>query len=194
MTAYLIKPVLQVDLLNAIVRALRLSLHGAGSVRPAPLASPTPETKSLSVLLAEDNPVNQAVASRLLQKKGHHVVVAGNGLEALAALKDGLFDLVLMDVQMPQMGGFEATAAIRESERATGRHQPIIAMTAYAMKGDRERCLAAGMDAYVPKPVKAEELFRAINAVLDQPAPTASRRPPPRCWPNWNANEAGCRL
>jgi PAS domain S-box-containing protein len=117
----------------------------------------------LSILLAEDNRVNQKVAKGLLQRLGHRVVIAGNGREALAAFERERFDLVLMDVQMPEMNGFEATAAIRQRERATGGHIPIIAMTAYAMKGDRERCLEAGMDSYISKPVASEELSRVIE-------------------------------
>ena len=103
----------------------------------------------MKVLLAEDNAVNQRLTVRLLEKRGHTVAVAGNGLEALAALRKESFDLVFMDVQMPEMDGFEATAAIREEETKSGRHQQIIALTAHAMKGDRERCLAAGMDGYL---------------------------------------------
>ena len=118
--------------------------------------------RSLHILLAEDNEVNQQLAVKTLQKRGHTVVVAGNGREALAALEQETVDLVLMDVQMPEMDGFAATAAIREREKGTGRHIPIVALTAHAMKGDRERCLAAGMDAYVSKPLRVEELFDAI--------------------------------
>ena len=119
---------------------------------------------SRDILLVEDNPVNQALAVRLLQKKGHRVEVAANGREALQKFKSGHFDLVLMDVQMPEMDGFETTAAIRDLEKATGGHMPIIAMTAHAMKGDRERCLAAGMDGYVAKPVRPAQLFEAIQS------------------------------
>jgi CheY-like chemotaxis protein len=99
----------------------------------------------------------------MLEKWGHHVVVAGNGCEALQALERESFDLVLMDVQMPEMGGFEATAAIREKEKVTGRHLPIVAMTAHAMKGDAERCLEAGMDAYISKPVVGPDLFDLVE-------------------------------
>ena len=123
---------------------------------------------ALHVLLAEDNPVNQRLASRLLERRGHRITVAINGREALAALKEGNFDVVLMDVQMPEMDGFKATAEIRSREEITGRHLPIIAMTAHAMHGDRERCLAAGMDGYVSKPIQAAELFRVIED-LDLP-------------------------
>jgi CheY-like chemotaxis protein len=110
--------------------------------------------------------VNQLLAVRLLEKRGHHVQVAGDGREALEKLKTADFDLVLMDVQMPLMGGFEATAAVRELEKGAGKHIPIIALTARAMKGDRERCLAAGMDGYVGKPIRAEELFEQIEALI----------------------------
>src|SRR6202022_1826283 len=123
----------------------------------------------LQILLVEDNAVNRVLAVRLLEKRGHTVAVAGNGKEALAALEKQAFDLVLMDVQMPEMDGFEATAALREKEKTTGIHLPIIAMTAHAMKGDRERCLAAGMDGYLSKPFQTEELFEAIEKTLSVP-------------------------
>jgi CheY-like chemotaxis protein len=109
------------------------------------------------------------IAARLLEKGGHTVVVAGNGKEALAALdeaRSGRFDMILMDVQMPEMDGFEATRIIRTRETSSGGHLPIIAMTAHAMKGDEQRCLAAGMDAYVSKPIQVEQLFSAIDRVL----------------------------
>src|SRR5260370_20861582 len=108
----------------------------------------------LRVLLAEDNLVNQRLAVRLLEKRGHRVVVAANGLEALQALDKQSFDMVLMDVQMPEMDGMEATAAIRQKEQASGSHQWIIALTAHAMKGDREKCLAAGLDGDLAKPIR----------------------------------------
>ncbi len=119
--------------------------------------------RSLRILLAEDNPVNRTLAQRLLTKRGHAVVVAHNGREVLSALESERFHLVLMDVRMPGMDGLEAARAIRTRERATGLHIPIVAMTAQAMKGDRERCLEAGMDAYISKPIRQEELFRAIE-------------------------------
>ena len=121
--------------------------------------------RKFHILLAEDNPINQKLAVRLIEKRGHTLVVASNGREALAALEEQAFDLVLMDVQMPEMDGFEATAAIRDREKTTGKHIPIIAMTAHAMKGDRERCLAAGMDSYISKPVNVEELFETIRSL-----------------------------
>ncbi|HJT76418.1 MAG TPA: response regulator, partial [Gemmataceae bacterium] len=132
----------------------------------APAAPAAAPRHSLRVLLAEDNAINQTLAVRLLEKQGHHVVVAGNGREALAALGREAFDVVLMDVQMPEMDGLEATAAIRRGEEGTGRRVPIVALTAHAMKGDRERCLAAGMDGYLAKPVRPEELTRALNELI----------------------------
>jgi two-component system sensor histidine kinase/response regulator len=117
----------------------------------------------LSVLLAEDNLVNQRLVVRLLEKRGHRVVVAGTGLEALKALEKESFDLVLMDVQMPDMDGLEATAAIREKEKDTAAHQAIVALTAHAMKGDREKCLAAGMDGYLTKPIRPQELDQLLE-------------------------------
>jgi TMAO reductase system sensor TorS len=120
----------------------------------------------LQVLLAEDNPVNQLLAIKLLEKQGHTVFVAANGQEAVDAVAAGThFDLILMDVQMPEMSGYEATGRIREMERGTSRHVPIIAMTAFAMNGDRERCLAAGMDSYLSKPIKIQELIDMIASV-----------------------------
>jgi two-component system, sensor histidine kinase and response regulator len=171
LASYLSKPVTRVELWNALVTALRLS----------PADQKPPENgrgdrdrrnSGLRVLLAEDNPVNQRLAARVLEKRGHEVLVVDNGRQALEALEKNSFDLVLMDLQMPEMGGMEATAAIRLREQETGGHLPIIALTAHAMKGDRERCLAHGFDAYVPKPLKAEELLTTMeNLVPSRPAP-----------------------
>jgi signal transduction histidine kinase/ActR/RegA family two-component response regulator len=134
----------------------------------APLQLAAAKThKRLRVLLAEDNAVNQKIAMRVLEKHGHHVTVAADGRQALAALDRAIFDVVLMDVQMPEMDGFEATAAIRGRERETGNHLPIIAMTAHAMPGDRERCIAAGMDSYIAKPLKAAELIELLEKLAD---------------------------
>jgi CheY-like chemotaxis protein len=119
---------------------------------------------SLHILLAEDNRVNQKVAIRLLEKRGHRTVLATNGKEALELLAQASFDLVLMDVHMPEMDGIEATIAIREKENSTGFHQPVIAMTALATKGDRERCLAAGMDGYLSKPIDLQQLDDVLAA------------------------------
>jgi signal transduction histidine kinase/DNA-binding response OmpR family regulator len=172
--AYLTKPVAQKELRRIIASILPGAQ--AGGTQPAKVAvlpparttSPEPthlpeSTRSLRILLAEDNEVNQELAVTLLTKRGYSVVVAGDGREALSTLASGEFDLVLMDLQMPEMGGFEATAAIRAHEKTTGRHLPVIAMTAHAMKGDREKCLEAGMDDYVSKPIRIEDLVAAIN-------------------------------
>lgn len=113
---------------------------------------------SLRILLVEDNLVNQRVAARLLEKRGHLIVLATDGLEALIAFKKQDCDLVLMDVQMPKMDGMEATRRIREMERGTGKHQPVMALTAHAIKGDLESCIAAGMDGSLTKPIRPSEL------------------------------------
>jgi len=126
-------------------------------------AAHPPPVSSSRVLLAEDNLVNQRVVQRILEKEGHQVVVVANGLEALQALQQNTFDLVLMDVQMPFMDGLEATRAIRKNEATGNGHIPIIALTAHAMKGDRDKCLAAGMDAYLSKPIRAAELFNILQ-------------------------------
>jgi CheY-like chemotaxis protein len=142
------------------------------------LNPPSPELKNLPVLLAEDNTVNQIIAVRVLEKRGHMVTVAQNGQAALQACATQTFDLILMDIQMPGMDSLEATAAIREKEIATGAHMPVIAMTAHALKGDRERCLAAGMDGYVSKPIRTIELFAAIEAVMQDRSAPAPAAPP----------------
>lgn len=122
--------------------------------------------KGYRILIVEDNIVNRKVAYFMLEKKGHEVTAVENGQEALKALENSLFDLILMDVQMPVMDGFEATEAIRKREARTGGHIPIIAMTAHAMKGDRERCLDAGMDDYTSKPLNPSEVFQKIDAAM----------------------------
>jgi len=161
--AYLTKPLKNSELLDSILSAM-------GTLPPAAMPCPLITRHSLRegrrrlhVLLAEDNAVNQVLAVRLLQKHGHEVTVAANGREALAALEKQDCDLVLMDVQMPEMSGFEATSAIRAKEKTTGAHIPIVAMTAHAMKGDEERCKEAGMDAYISKPIRSERLFQLIE-------------------------------
>ena len=134
--------------------------------------------RKLRILLAEDNIINQKLAVRLLENHGHQVVVAGTGWEALEAFEREPFDLILMDIQMPEVSGFEATVRIRERERSRGGHIPIIAMTAYAMKGDRERCLEVGMDGYVSKPVQSSELFKTIAELVSGVEVTASPAAP----------------
>jgi signal transduction histidine kinase/CheY-like chemotaxis protein/ligand-binding sensor domain-containing protein len=176
--AYLVKPIQEADLLAAILTTMG---HQAASPCQQPALvtrhSLREDRRHLRILLAEDNPVNQMVAVRLLQKQGHMVTVVANGREALTALGKQDFDLVLMDVQMPEMDGIEATRIIREMEAGTGKHLPIIAMTAHAMKGDRERCLAAGMDRYVSKPVRPVELVEAIEQLVRQPGAAAEAVP-----------------
>ena len=166
--SYVMKPISRAALANALLRALDAASQRAegdlASQRPPRSAVEQSPALALRILLAEDNKINQFVARRLLEKQGHTVTVAGNGYEAVGWLDRADFDLVLMDVQMPEMDGFEATAAIRVKEDGTGRHIPIIAMTAHAMKGDEERCLQAGMDSYVPKPITPAVLFAAIEA------------------------------
>lgn len=137
-----------------------------------------PAIASCRILVAEDNPVNQRLILRVLEKQGHRPVLAATGTEALAAALAGGFDLILMDVQMPQMDGLEATGRIREAEQQSGRHVPIVAMTAHAMKGDRERCLAAGMDGYIAKPIAAGELAVLIASLVAAPEPAAASPTP----------------
>jgi two-component system sensor histidine kinase/response regulator len=164
--AHLVKPITPGDLLAAIQRVLPTGVQPAATPPAATVTAATPSPVGLSarvILLAEDNVVNQRVAAGLLRRRGHTVVVANNGLEALATLEDQRFDLVLMDLQMPQMGGLEATRRIRDRERDSGRHTRVVAMTADAMTGDRERCLAAGMDGYLSKPVDPLTLFTAVE-------------------------------
>jgi PAS domain S-box-containing protein len=161
--AYLTKPVRQAELLDAILAALGTSPTKEASRALITRHSLRENSHPLRVLLAEDNAVNQVLAARLLEKRGHRVTVAGNGKEALAALEKDSFDVVLMDVQMPEMDGFEATAAIREIEKTSGNHLPVIAMTAHAMAGDRERCLQAGMDDYIAKPIRLEALEELLR-------------------------------
>jgi PAS domain S-box-containing protein len=165
--AYLSKPVKQSELLDAIVTALDLAPSDANRETIGRDGSQPPRepcrSRGLCVLLVEDNATNKMLAVTLLEKAGHTVETACNGKEALAALSSRCFDVVLMDVQMPEMDGLECTERIRERERATGAHIPIVAMTAHAMKGDRQRCLEAGMDGYVAKPVQAEALYEALG-------------------------------
>jgi CheY-like chemotaxis protein len=136
-------------------------------VRPALQPSePVSATGPLRILLAEDNAINQTITTRMLRKVGHSVAVASNGREALASWQDGDFEVVLMDIQMPLMDGFECTAAIRLCDQRRGTHTPIIAITAHALKGDEERCLAAGMDGYLAKPMRSEDLYAVIARVM----------------------------
>ncbi len=160
--SYLVKPVKQGELLETILRALGVN-RGSGLMHLAIGAGSAMQYSPARLLLAEDNLTNQKLAVVLLTKKGYSVVVAVDGLQALEEFSRQRFDAVLMDIQMPEMGGFDTTAAMREIEKRTGKRTPIIALTAHAMKGDRERCLEAGMDDYLSKPIRAHELFEMIE-------------------------------
>jgi CheY-like chemotaxis protein len=154
----------------------RTSLDLASIARAiSPLAPPPAPSEHpaaiLRILLAEDNAINQRLATRLLEKRGHKVEVTATGREALTMLEEAPFDVVLMDVQMPDMDGLQATALIRERESRLGMHTPIIALTAHTMKGDRERCLSAGMDDFITKPVNAVELIAVVEATAAASAP-----------------------
>jgi len=160
--AYLTKPIKQSQLFDAIAELLRPEEGELPAAQPrAPEPAATGNKQPTRILLVEDNAVNQRLALRLLEKAGYQVEAVGHGRAACAALREQPYDLVLMDIQMPEMDGYEATSAIREFEGGR-RHTPIIAMTAHAMKGDRERCLAAGMDDYLTKPLKLEELLVTV--------------------------------
>ncbi|MBF0495687.1 MAG: PAS domain S-box protein [Deltaproteobacteria bacterium] len=162
--AYLLKPVKQTDLLSAITRVMGSPKNPDQRPQLVTRYALRSDVRPLHLLLVEDNPVNLKLASHILKKQGHTLATAGTGIEALEALENNRFDLILMDVQMPEMDGLEATRAIREKEKQIGGHIPIVAMTAYAMKGDRERCFEAGMDGYVSKPINPQELFRTIDS------------------------------
>jgi len=167
--AYLVKPISQSELFDAITRVL--SPHVPRKRRPQLVTRHSLRETHCGVrlLLAEDNPVNQILAVRMLEKRGFSITVADSGKKALRTLESaapGEYALALMDVQMPEMDGFEVTAAIREREKNTGEHMPIVALTAHAMKGDRERCIEKGMDGYVSKPIRAEQLFGVIEKLL----------------------------
>ena len=172
-SGYLNKPISQSDLHDAILTVL-----GTPAVQQqtdSALTDLPPAQRSLKVLLAEDTPANQKLARRILEKRGHVVNLASNGQEAIELLNRSPVDLVLMDVQMPEMDGFEATAAIRQRERNSGQHVPIVAMTAHAMAGDRERCLQAGMDDYIAKPLDARQLIELVERFCRKRANRSSR-------------------
>lgn len=171
-SSHLIKPVTRGALLTALMQALD-GMRPAPARRAAPPAA-QPSHHRLALLVAEDNPVNQALARRLLEKQGHHVTIAGNGLEAVEQWRQGDFDVILMDVDMPQMDGAEATRCIRGEESAGSGRIPIIAMTAHAMQGTREACLAHGMDSYLTKPINVQALWRELEAVGERRASIAT--------------------
>ena len=176
--AALTKPVKQSELWDAIANALHVRGRRSANQSAATQRKRTARQK-LRILVAEDNPVNQDLAMHLLQRRGHSVILAENGRQALSAVERHKFDLVLMDVQMPEMGGFEATQTIREKEKGTGVHLPIIAMTAHAMQGDRQKCLDAGMDGYLTKPLDPKSFLRTVEESVTAPvagAETAEER------------------
>jgi len=195
--AYLLKPVLKSDLLAAILKALGRD-PGEPGVPPTLVTRHTlrESAYSLQVLVAEDNPVNEVLIVRVLEKLGHISVVAHNGKEALALARSRKFDLAFMDVQMPEMDGLAAAAAIREAEKASATHLPIFAMTAHAMKGDRERCLEAGMDGYLAKPVRLSDIEQTLANVANGTAagPSVTAAHPPSANPCWNRAEALARI
>jgi CheY-like chemotaxis protein len=163
--SYLLKPVKQSELLDEMLRVLEVTTTEDDHVERQAVEATTAR-RALRVLLVEDSLLNQKLAQAVLAKAGHRVTIANNGREAVEAWRTANFDLILMDIQMPEMDGFEATQAIRDQEREAGGRIPIIAMTAHALKGDRERCLEAGMDEYVSKPIHAKRLLEIIETVL----------------------------
>jgi two-component system, sensor histidine kinase and response regulator len=171
--AYLTKPVKRSDLLEVVKVVLGSKIVASENFSFVTTRSLRENHRRLRILLVEDNRVNQTLAIQFLGKRGHEVIVADNGRAALEALAKQTPDLILMDVQMPEMDGLQATATIRKNERCTGNHIPIIAMTAHAMSGDKELCLAAGMDGYVSKPIRVDNLFATIEYVLSAPARAA---------------------
>jgi signal transduction histidine kinase/DNA-binding response OmpR family regulator len=175
--AYLTKPIRQSVLLDAILAVLTNPGRRGAPAALVTRHSVRESQRPMRILLAEDNAVNQLVALRILEKRGHTVVVALNGREAVAAVEREPFDVILMDVQMPELDGLEATAFIRKAEAGTGRHVPIVALTAHAMREDRERCLNAGMDQYLAKPFKAGDLIDTIEQLLPVPPSNPTETP-----------------
>ncbi|HEY2827564.1 MAG TPA: response regulator [Pirellulales bacterium] len=178
---YLTKPIKRSELFEALVRAANLAAENI-SEKPIPTETSTVQTgagevgRRLCILLAEDNPVNQCVILGILEKRGHDLTVVKDGKEAVQAVRNRHFDIILMDVQMPEMDGLDATEAIREFERTIGQHTPIVALTARAMKGDRECCLAAGMDSYLSKPIQPRELMATIEELVPTEVPFCHSR------------------
>jgi CheY-like chemotaxis protein len=179
LAAYLTKPITQPELFDVVSAALRSIDKPTSSAQSKSSASLGTHSRQVRVLLAEDNVVNQRLTVLLLEKRGHAVTIAGNGKQALTALEGGEFDIVLMDIQMPELNGLQATAAIRTCEKQGRKRLPIIAMTAHAMKGDREMCLAGGMDDYISKPIRAAELFEMIDRLLGIPSQAGAVRSAP---------------
>ena len=172
--AYLLKPIQAGDLYRTVQSVLTQAPAKEPQGRLITRHALREKRDRLKVLVAEDNPVNRVLARKLLELAGHSVQLVQNGQEAFDAWEAGSFDLILMDVHMPEMDGFEATALIRERERDTDGHVPVIALTASAIEGDRERCLDAGMDDYVPKPLSRGDLYNVMNRLTSNPAPSPS--------------------
>ena len=168
--AYIVKPVRQKELQDALYKIL----YPSPAEKSALVTRHTlrEDAHRLKILLAEDNKVNQIIAVRLLEKRGCIVTVVANGRDAVASARTGKFDVIILDVQMPEMDGFQAAFAIREAERSSCAHVPIVALTAHAMKGDEERCLSAGMDGYVTKPIQTIVLFATIEKILAKNRPS----------------------
>jgi CheY-like chemotaxis protein/HPt (histidine-containing phosphotransfer) domain-containing protein len=183
-SAYLTKPVKQLQLLDSILEVMGRAAVGSEPAQSRPAEQPQTDQMSvpLRILLVEDNELNRRLATILLERAGHQVMCAGDGQAALDLLEQEDFDLVFMDVQMPGMDGFEATAAIRANPRWA--QLPVVAMTAHAMTGDRERCLAAGMDDYVSKPLRVEEIHAVIERQSKQKREFVEARPTNGCSPS----------
>jgi CheY-like chemotaxis protein len=174
-SAYVLKPIKQSDLFDAILVAMGFGILVEQGSEPSAAARARP-LRRLRVLLVEDSLMNQKLVEALLERQGHQVIVANDGQEGVAAARTQPLDLILMDIQMPHMDGLEATVAIRQAEKQKGTHVPIIAMTAHAMQGDRERCLEAGMDEYLAKPIRSQRLFDTIAAVMEWNAESGKRK------------------
>jgi CheY-like chemotaxis protein len=164
--SYLMKPVKPSELFEEMLVVLGISTEPQNVSRPETLPA-AGARRQLRVLLVEDSLMNQKLAIAILRRAGHHVTIANNGRQALDIWQSEAFDLILMDIQMPEMDGLEATRAIRDEEQAGGGHIPIIAMTANAIKGDRERCLEAGMDGYLSKPIHIKELLETLESISE---------------------------
>lgn len=176
-SAYLEKPISQSDLLDTIMTALQGPFFKRGAVKKIDTT-----TSTLNILVAEDVPANQKVILSILKRRGHNVTIANNGREALDILRAKTFDLVLMDVQMPTMDGLQATRTIRKKEQDSGKHTPIIAMTAHAMRGDRQKCIDAGMDNYIAKPINSQKLLRLVEMYADDMDAAIEEFPPNTSW------------
>ena len=182
-SGYLLKPVRESQLLDVLVTTI-----GNSQMEPAGHSTRqlSPSARNLNILLAEDNVINQKIATRVLQNWGHKIEVAGNGKEVLAKMEQHRFDLVLMDIQMPEMDGFEADQGDPPARNGSRGHVPIVAITAHAMQGDQRRCLQAGMDGYVSKPLNLKELFNSIEKATHEPAGGTESRVDEQDCNSWN--------